>query len=271
MRENRLVPSAAAACADDVEAGLLVTKEEWSLADSGDAAHGRVGRRAGRRRHGASRAIWLLVLLLAGVAGPCLPGAADLPRVSALALFKGKAVLLIDGVQRTLKEGEQSPEGVTLIKATSKLAEIGIGEERYELGLDGRISGVYAQGAAPQVVRLVPGVGGHYFVDGQINSNPVRFLVDTGATSVAMNKHTARRIGLQYSVDGTKGIVRTASGDAVAYSVILDEVKVRAVRLTRVKGTVVDGDHPLETLLGQSFLNRLDMRREGAMMELRER
>ena len=156
MRENRSVASAAVACADDVEAGLAVTKEARSLADGGGAAHGRVGRLAGRHGRGTSHAIWLLVLLLAGVAGPGLPCAADLPRVSALALFKGKAVLRIDGEQHVLKEGEQSPEGVTLIKATSKFAEIGIGEERYELALDDRISGVYAQGAAPQVVRLAP-------------------------------------------------------------------------------------------------------------------
>ncbi len=193
------------------------------------------------------------------------------PRVSALALFKGKAVLSIDGTQRVLKQGATSPEGVTLVKADSERAIIRVGERELELILDGKISGAFPAGAAPKVVRLIPGDGGHYFVDGQINGNPVRFLVDTGATSVVMNKHTARRLGIAYTVDGEKGMVRTASGTAVAYGIRLDEVKVRALRLTRVKGTVIDGDYPGETLLGQSFLNRLDMNREGAVLELRER
>ena len=193
------------------------------------------------------------------------------PKVSALALFKGKAVLSIDGTQRVLKQGQSSPEGVTLVNADSNRAVIHIGERELELTLDGKISGVLPARPAQKIVRLVPGDGGHYFVDGQINGNPVRFLVDTGATSVAMNKHTARRLGIPYTVDGKKGMVRTASGTAVAYNVTLDEVKVRSVRLTRVKGTVIDGDFPGETLLGQSFLNRLDIHREGAVLELRER
>ena len=198
-------------------------------------------------------------------------GAQAEPKVSALALFKGKAVLSIDGTQRVLKQGASSPEGVTLVSADSNRAVIRIGERELELTLDGRISGSFPAGAAPKIVRLVPGDGGHYFVDGQINGNPVRFLVDTGATSVAMNKHTARRLGIPYAVDGQKGQVQTASGIAVAYGITIDEVKVRSLRLKRVKGTVIDGDFPGETLLGPSFLNRLDIHREGAVLELRER
>ena len=193
------------------------------------------------------------------------------PRISALALFKGKAVLSIDGTQRVLKQGASSPEGVTLVSADSNRAIIRIGEREIELTLDVKISGSFPAGAAPKIVRLVPGNGGHYFVDGQINGNPVRFLVDTGATSVVMNKHMARRLGIAYTVDGEKGMVRTASGTAVAYGITLDDVKIRSRRLKRVKGTVIDGDFPDETLLGQSFLNRLDIHREGAVLELRER
>ena len=129
------------------------------------------------------------------------------PKVSALALFKGKAVLSIDGTQRVLKQGQSSPEGVTLVNADSNRAVIRIGERELELTLDGKISGVFPVRPAQKIVRLVPGDGGHYFVDGQINGNPVRFLGDTGATSVAMNKHTARRLGIPYMVDGKKGMV----------------------------------------------------------------
>lgn len=193
------------------------------------------------------------------------------PKVSALALFKGKAVLSIDGKQRVLKIGASSPEGVELVAADSERAIIRIDEREFELRLDGKISGSFPAGPAPKIVRLMPAEGGHYFVDGQINGNPVRFLVDTGATSVAMNKHMARRLGIAYMVDGKNSMVRTASGTAVAYGITLDEVKIRSLRLKRVKGTVIDGDFPGETLLGQSFLNRLDIHRKGVVLELRER
>ena len=193
------------------------------------------------------------------------------PKVTALGLFKGKALLSIDGMHRVLKKGESSPEGVRLIDADANRALVEIEGRVFELALDGKISGSIPSGPAPKVVRLVPGDGGHYFVDGQINGNPVRFLVDTGATSVAINKHTARRIGIPYAVEGEKHTVRTASGFAVGYGVILDEVKIRSLRIKRVRGTVIDGDFPSVPLLGQSFLNRLDIHREGAVMELRER
>ena len=193
------------------------------------------------------------------------------PKVTALGLFKGTAVLSIDGKQRVLKKGESSPEGVRLIYADANRALVEIEGREFELSLDGKISGAIPAGPVSKVVRLVPGNGGHYFVDGQINGNPVRFLVDTGATSVAMNKHTARQIGIPYAVEGEKHTVRTASGFAVGYGVVLDEVRIRSRGIKRVTGTVIEGDFPSVPLLGQSFLNWLDIHREGAVMELRER
>ncbi|MEQ8662653.1 MAG: TIGR02281 family clan AA aspartic protease, partial [Gammaproteobacteria bacterium] len=140
-----------------------------------------------------------------------------------------------------------------------------------ELALDERIGGGFAAAPAPVVVRLLPAADGHYYVDGQLEGNPVRFLVDTGATTIAINKHTARRIGLQYRVDGRRGNVETAAGPAPAFAVTFDEVKVQAIRLTDVPGVVVDGDAPREPLLGQAVLNRLDISRTGTVMELRAR
>jgi len=86
-----------------------------------------------------------------------------------------------------------------------------------------------------------------------------------------MNKHTARRLGIPYAVDGVRGAVQTAAGVVAAYAISLNEVKVQSLRLTHVQGAVLDGDYPTEPLLGQSFLNRLDLHREGAVLELRER
>ncbi len=192
-------------------------------------------------------------------------------RAAAVALFKNKAVLVINGKRRTLKAGSTSPEGVTLISSNSESAVIKIDDEELTLRLDGKIVGKYTRGIAAKSLQLYPGSGGHYFVDGQINGSSVRFLVDTGATAVVINKNIAKRIGVLYRVDGTPTMVQTASGVVPAYRVRFDEVMIRALSLKRVDGIVVDGSYPSEALLGQSFLNRLDMRRQGHVLELQER
>jgi len=189
----------------------------------------------------------------------------------AVALFKDKAVLDINGTRRVLKAGKQSPEGVLLVKSTSEMATIEIGGERLDLRLDGRIVGHYVRGIAAKSLQLYPDRAGHYQVDGMINGNSIRFLVDTGATSVSINRATAKRIGLLYRVDGQPTMVETAAGLVPAYRVQFDEVKIRALSVKRVDGLVIDGDYPRTALLGQSFLNRLNMQRNGNMLELRER
>ena len=178
---------------------------------------------------------------------------------------------MIDGHQRTLKVGSASPEGVRLVQADAAKAHVEIAGSEHELKLDGHIQGEFAAAPAAMVVRLVPGPGGHYFVDGQINGNPTNFLVDTGATAVVMNKHLADRIGIAYLVDGTPSPVETASGVVAAYRIVLNEVKVQSLGLNRVDGIVVDGDYPSTPLLGQSFLNRVDLHRAGPVLELHAR
>jgi aspartyl protease family protein len=198
--------------------------------------------------------------------------AADDPiRASAVGLFKDKAVLDINGVRRVLKVGAQSPEGVLLVKSTSESATIEIDGERIDLRLDGKIVGHYVRGIAAKSLQIYPDSSGHYQVDGMINGNSIRFLIDTGATSVSINQATAKRIGLLYRVDGSPTVVETAAGIVAAYRVQFDEVKIRSLTVKRVEGLVLDGEFPRTALLGQSFLNRLDMQRDGNMLELRER
>ena len=190
-------------------------------------------------------------------------------QVRAVALFKNKAVLDINGKRRTLKAGAESREGVKLISANSDNAVIEFNGEQQLLKLNGKITTGHAK--AKKLVQIFPGDNGHYFVDGLINGHSVRFLVDTGASTIAINKQMAKRIGLLYKVDGDKGLVETASGTAAAYGVTFNSVQVRSITLKRVRGTVIDGAYPSVALLGQSFLNRLNLRRDGIMMELSER
>ena len=192
-------------------------------------------------------------------------------RAAAVALFRNQAVLRVNGRQYTLKAGKSTPEGVLLVESNSEAAVVEIGGERLTLRLDGKIVGHYPRGTAAKSLQLYPDSSGHYAVDGMINGNRIRFLVDAGATSVSINKATAKRIGLLYRVDGNPTFVETAAGVVPAYRVRFDEVSARNVTLKRVDGLVLDGEFPRVALLGQSFLNRLDMRRAGQMLELTER
>ncbi|MGR8948345.1 MAG: retropepsin-like aspartic protease family protein [Gammaproteobacteria bacterium] len=189
--------------------------------------------------------------------------------IRAVGLFKNKAVLDIDGKRRTIKVGDETREGVKLINANSEKAVISLQGETITLKLNGKITTGHDK--QKNLVQLYPGEGGHYFVDGLINGHSIPFLVDTGATTIAINKNMARKIGLQYRVDGTAGRVETASGVVPAYNVSFDKVQIRSITLKNVRGTVIESAYPSIALLGQSFLNRLNLRREGIMMELSER
>ena len=206
---------------------------------------------------------FLMIGLLAATHAAC--GA----QIQALALFKDKAVLDIDGKRRTVKAGNTTREGITLLQANSEKAVVEVDGEKLTLKLNGKI--VAGEAKSKNVVQLFPGEGGHYFVDGLVNGHKMPFLIDTGATTIAINKNMAKRMGLQYRVDGVKGQVETASGTVSAYNVRFKTVQIRSITLTNIKGTVLDGNFPSVALLGQSFLNRLNLRREGIMMELSER
>jgi aspartyl protease family protein len=191
--------------------------------------------------------------------------------ISLQALFKDKAIVVVDGARRVLKSGEESPEGVRLLATDTReeQAEIEIGGKREVLKL-----GVVTAGFAPQGkgnVTLYPDRGGHFFVDGSINGAPVRFLVDTGATTIALSGNTASRIGLDYRRLGRAGVASTAAGNVRTYNLNLDSVQVGDITLHNVPAGVIEGSHPTEVLLGMSFLGQIDMKRDNEKMELSER
>ena len=81
----------------------------------------------------------------------------------------------------------------------------------------------------------------------------MQFLVDTGATSIAMNENEARRLGIDYRVDGKPMVASTASGTSRGWRVTLDRVKIGGIELLGVEAAVIEGGYPTEALLGMSF------------------
>ncbi len=180
--------------------------------------------------------------------------------VQVVGLFPNAAVVVVDGERRLVKVGEVGPAGVQVIRADSKGARLKVdGMERdYELGRD-----CSSAASVNSVKRLViaKGLGGHYWLAGSVNGNNVQFMLDTGATSVAMNENEAKRIGLNYQ-SGSPVTASTANGQARGWQVRLAEVKVGEIKVLGVDAVVLEGDSPTEVLLGMSFLSHIRWRVE---------
>lgn len=192
-------------------------------------------------------------------------------KITVNGLFSGKAIVTIDGKQRILKVGKPGPEGVKLISANSREAVIEIDGEQKTYTLGTHIGSSFKEPARGKTVTIAPDRGGMYEVNGSINDFQVKFLVDTGASSVSMNSNHARRIGIDYKMEGREGLSETASGLSKIYIVNLDSVMVGGITIHDVEAAVHGGDFPRTILLGNSFLSRVKMIREGQMLLLEEK
>jgi aspartyl protease family protein len=191
-------------------------------------------------------------------------------KIAVQGLFAGKAVLLIDGERRILAVGETSPEGVRVIHADSKSATLEVAGEQKKYFLANTISTQYARPTVLKEQIMADGQG-MYLTYGSINGHSVRFLVDTGATTVALNANDARRLGIAYRLDGIPTRASTASGVARAWQVTLKSVQVGRLKQRNVTAVVIDGSHPTEVLLGMSFLDRLRVQKENGTMILEQK
>lgn len=188
-------------------------------------------------------------------------------QVQVVGLFPGAAVLNVDGQRKLVRVGQSGPGGVQVISVDKQGAVLRVeGVERaYPLSRE------YSAGFAEPVKKrmsIAKGVGGHYWVAGSVNGQSVQFLVDTGATTVALNDAHARRLGIDYRVSGRPLQVNTASGIARGWRVNLDRVKVGELEVLGVEAVVLEGGAPQDALLGMSFLGRVGWREEQGVLVL---
>ncbi len=208
----------------------------------------------------------LPVLFVAGLLGI----AQAAPDVRVVGLFSDRAVVIIDGRQHVLKAGQSGPGGVRLLAADSESALLEIDGREVEARLDGRVT-ARKRTAEVQEVQVWRNGAGMYTTVGSINGLTVTFLVDTGASKVALNANEARRLGIDFRVSGTPTAVATASGVARAWAVTLDTVKVGSLELRNVGAVVLEGDTPQHALLGMTYLGRLEIDNDGRLMTLRKK
>ena len=171
------------------------------------------------------------------------------------------------GKPRTLSLG-QTVQGVKLVAADSDGASFDVDGKRRTLGMGQSFAGGAPTGERP-TVSLTADARGHFVAAGALNGYPMTFLVDTGATTIAISAAEARRIGLNYK-SGQAVSVGTAAGVVPAWRVTFNTVKVGGISLNQVDGMVLDAGLEVP-LLGMSFLNRMEMRRDGETMTLSQR
>jgi aspartyl protease family protein len=208
--------------------------------------------------------IALSALLLSAV------GVARATDVSVTGLFTGKAMLSLNGGAPRMVSAGQSIDGVKLISADSSAAVLEVDGKRKTLGLGQGISVGGGSSSGSQSVTLTANSQGHFVTLGSINGATTRFVVDTGATFVSLSGAEARRLGIDYT-KGERGAMSTANGMVPAYKVTLNTIRVGDISMNQVDAAVIEGGSPPVTLLGMSFLNRVEMKRDGDTMTLKKR
>jgi aspartyl protease family protein len=189
--------------------------------------------------------------------------------VTLVGLIGAKAIVVIDGgAPRTLAPGQKTAEGVLLLGTEKDAASFEIDGKKRTLRMGQAYSA--AARAGRENVTLSADARGHFVTMGSINGGSVRFLVDTGATMVALPASEAKRLGINY-LQGQRGQVQTANGVAVAYRVKLDTVRIGDIEVNNVDAVVSENDAMGVILLGMSFLNRMEMKRDGQSMTLTKR
>ena len=114
-------------------------------------------------------------------------------------------------------------------------------------------------------VTLLRNKYGHYVASGEINEQSVVFLLDTGATLVAIPEHIANRIGLK---KGASFLTETANGSSVSYRTTIDKLALGDIVMTNVPASISSGMQFDEILLGMSFLKHLKMTQQGKQLTL---
>lgn len=203
------------------------------------------------------------------VLGACLFSAAVSAQAVGLAGVMGsKALLMVNGGEPQAVVIGQSLEGVKLISVQGDQVVVEIAGKKRPLRIGQHAVGAASRNDSGKIVMAADSRG-HFYTNGTINGASVRFLVDTGATMISLGASDARRMGLDFN-RGQRGMSQTANGQAMVSKIQLDIVQVGDVTLHNVDALIHQTEMPI-ALLGMSFLNRMDMQRDGNMMTLKKR
>ncbi len=171
---------------------------------------------------------------------------------------------------KTVAVGETF-QGVKLVSLQAEQAVVELEGKRVNLRMDTPVSigGGGGSGGGGNRIVLPADSRGHFMTQGAINGRAVTFMLDTGATSIALSAADAQRIGLDYS-KGQRVQMNTANGVSSGYKLRLQSVRVGDVEVYDIDAIVSPQPMPF-VLLGNSFINRFSMRRDADQMVLEKR
>ncbi len=209
---------------------------------------------------------WLLALTLL-----IASGTAQAQSVALQGMLGNRALLIIDGAApRSVAPGE-TLQGVKVVTTLGDQAIVEIEGKKRTLRVGDAPASVGggSSGARGKRIVLTAGTGGHFLTQGAINGKAVQFMVDTGATGVALSVSDAERIGLQYK-NGQPVRISTANGVTQGWLLRLDSIRIGDVEVYGVEAAVSPGSMPY-VLLGNSYLTRFQMRRDNDQLVLERR
>ena len=190
--------------------------------------------------------------------------------VSLQGMIGSKPLLVIDGGAPKAVGAGETWKGVKVLSATGEQAVVEVGGQRQILRVGESPLAVGAT-AAPKGNKIVLNAssGGHFLTLGAINGRAVQFMVDTGATSIAMGVAEAERLGIDYR-KGQLARGNTANGQVTVYQVKLASVRVGDVEVYDVDAAILPS-HGGNVLLGNSFLSRFQMTKLNDQLVLERR
>jgi len=194
-------------------------------------------------------------------------------QVNVVGLFNNKALVMINGGGPYNLKAGQTKNGVKLLSANSNQATFIVEGKRQVLGM-GQAASVGSSAVSSSTetgvnkpVHLYADSRGHFFGNLIINGSSLKYMVDSGATTVAMNSADAKFARIDYK-KGTKAKAHTANGVVDTYLVTLNTLKIGTIVLHNVQASVVEGNSPRVLLLGMAAQNRLNMERNGPVLKL---
>ena len=188
--------------------------------------------------------------------------------LSLVGMLGNKALLVVNGAAPKTVAAGDAHEGVKVVSISGDQAVMEQGGKRFTLRIGDapvNMGAAKSSGKGTQII-LTAGSGGHFMTAGQINGRAARFMVDTGATTVAMGAQDAERAGLNYK-SGQPVMMSTANGVAQGYRIKLDSVRIGDVEVLNVDAVVTPQPMPF-MLLGNSFLSRFQMLRDNDQLTL---
>ena len=189
--------------------------------------------------------------------------------VGLIGIVSNKAIISIDGAPaRTLTPGQEYL-GVKLVSVQGDTATLLIDGKRRTMRI-GQNAIDNPNGNPNASVTLVADKRGMFRTTGSINGMSIKFLVDTGAAMVSLGASDAKRLNLNLE-NAPQRSFSTANGQVMKYVLKLEVVKVGDIVLHNVDCSVHPTENMPHALLGMSFLNRLNMQREGDTMTLKKR